>query len=402
MKNVLFVDDEPKVLEGLQRMLRPQRHRWTMAFANSAQAALATLETGPFDVLVTDMRMPETDGATLLALVRDRYPGIVRIVLSGYVAHDAALRAAPVAHQFLVKPCDPAKLCEAIERACSLGAVLTDEATRKLVNAVGELPCLPRTYAVLVEALDKPDVSLQEIGRIVRRDVGISAKVLQLVNSAFFGLVREIATVEAAVGYLGLDILKQLVLSIEIFRTFQPASSIGGFSLQEVHMHSQFAAALAARLPTSTALAGAGAVATLLHDVGQLVLAEKLPERFGCAVEAAREQCRPLYAVEQELIGASHAVIGAYLLGLWGLPGAVVEAVHYHHAPPKGCPANRQLSTTAIVHIADALAHEFRPTTLVSTPLDLEYLQELGVADQLPEWRAMAEQTAQSWRGLES
>jgi len=267
---------------------------------------------------------------------------------------------------------------------------------------VGELPCLPRTYAVLVEALDKPDVSLQEIGRIVRRDVGISAKVLQLVNSAFFGLVREIATVEAAVGYLGLDILKQLVLSIEIFRTFQPASSIGGFSLQEVQTHSQFAAALAARLPTSTALAGAGAVATLVHDVGQLVLAEKLPERFGCAVAAAREQGRPLYAVEQDLIGASHAVIGAYLLGLWGLPGAVVEAVHYHHAPPKGCPANRQLSTTAIVHIADALAHEFRPTTLASPALDLEYLQELGVADQLPEWRAMAEQTAQSWRGLES
>lgn len=402
MKHLLFVDDEPKVLEGLQRMLRPQRHRWQMSFAPSAAAALEALAQEPCDVLITDMRMPEIDGAKLLAMVRERYPGIVRIVLSGYTSHETAMRAAPVAHQFLVKPCDPAKLCEAIERACSLGAVLTDEATRKLVNAVGELPCLPRTYTTLVEALDKPDVSLQEIGRIVRRDVGISAKVLQLVNSAFFGLVHEIATVEAAVGYLGLDVLKQLVLSIEIFRTFKPAAMIGGFSLQEIHTHSQFAAALAARLPTSTALAGAGAVATLLHDVGQLVLAEKLPERFGCAVEAAREQGRPLYAVEQDLIGANHGVIGAYLLGLWGLPASVVQAVHQHHALPRDCESTGRLSTTAIVHIADVLAHEFRPTTLVSPALDLEYLEELGVAEQLPEWREMAEQTAQSWRGLES
>lgn len=403
MKRILFVDDEPRVLEGLQRMLRPQRQFWEMAFANGGAAALAMLETRGFDIIVTDMRMPEMDGAELLERVRARFPGVVRIALSGYFNPAAALRAAPVAHQFLIKPCSPERLCSAIERACSLGAILKDEAIRRAVSSMGEMPCLPRTYARLVEALEEPDAAVQQVAKIVEQDVGVSAKVLQLVNSAFFGLVQEIATVPMAVSYLGLDVLKQLVLSIEIFRTFRSNHHMESFCLAELESHSQFTAALAARLPVPKDLVSLGVISALLHDVGELVLAIRIRDRYELALRTSFKEQRPLYAVEEEVIGASHAEIGAYLLGLWGLPGPIVDAVCYHHHPRRmEASPRRELGPLAVVHVADVLAREYWGPSAgtasgMKPALDLEYLRTLGVADQVPAWRTLAEQMAQGW-----
>ncbi len=114
MKRVLFVDDEPKVLAGLQRMLRPLRHEWRMTFAAGGAEALAMLERGPFDVLVTDMRMPGIDGPQLLEEVRRRFPHVLRIALTGQYHGDAVQRSAALAHYHLAKPCDPDMLKEAI------------------------------------------------------------------------------------------------------------------------------------------------------------------------------------------------------------------------------------------------------------------------------------------------
>ena len=149
MKRILFVDDEPRLLEGLQRMLRPQRKQWDMSFVNSGEEALALLETGAYDVIVTDMRMPGMDGARLLEHVQERFPSVVRLVLSGRVEMDAALRVAAVAHQFLSKPCDLEKLREAVEHACDSRAMLSDEDLRRVIGVVGSLP-LPARYVRLV------------------------------------------------------------------------------------------------------------------------------------------------------------------------------------------------------------------------------------------------------------
>lgn len=399
MKRILFVDDEPRVLEGLERMLRPQRHRWEMAFAIGGEAALAMLEAQPFNVVVSDMRMPGIDGAKLLGIVRDRFPGMVRMVLSGYFEAQAAVRASPVAHQFLAKPCDAERLRGAVERACSLSAILRDEATRRAVTAIGEVPCLPRTYASLVEALEKPDISVKEVARVVEQDVGISAKVLQLVNSAFFGLAQAIETVHTAVGYLGLDIMKQLVVSVEIFRAFGSGTGIGELSLDDIQTHSRLTAGIAARLPVPKHLASTAPIAALLHDVGKLVLVTKLPQQFEATVRIALKEQLPLHVVEERRMGASHAEIGAYLLGLWCLPGHVVEAVTHHHHPGRAEEARPEFNATAAVHVADFLAHECRPCgagSLAPPVLDVEYLEALGMAERLPTWRGMAELAAQS------
>jgi CheY-like chemotaxis protein len=208
MKRVLFVDDEPRVLEQLQQMLESQNHHWDMAFAPGGEAALMLLDATPFDVVVSDIAMPGMDGAALMKIVCERYPATVRIVLSAPQEMEEALRAVPVAHQFLLKPCDPNMLRVAVERATSLSNILSNKLLANLVGSVKDLPVLPRTYQPLRQKLAEPEASIRDVVHIVEQDVAISAKILQLVNSAFFGLPREVSSVRTAVGFLGIAMLR--------------------------------------------------------------------------------------------------------------------------------------------------------------------------------------------------
>ncbi len=392
MKRILFVDDEPRILEGLERMLHPCRKQWKMTFASSGAEALAILAREAHDVIVTDMRMPEMDGAELLQRVRERYPAMIRIVLSGQFESEAAMRVVRAAHQFLTKPCDAGKLQEVIERSCQSDEIVFDAATRSIVAAIGELPPLPRTYAALVDALNDPQTSLDQVGAIVEGDVAVTAKVLQLVNSAFFGLACEVSTVSMAVGYLGFEVLKQLVMTVELFRTFTCARPVTGFSVEQIQQHSRSVAAMAAKLPMPQNLAAATSVAALLHDVGKLILAVRLPQPFEQALEASLRENRPLYRVEKEMHGTSHAEIGAYLLALWGLPSAIVGAVSRHHHPIHASGDNSIMDTA--VHIADLLVHEAEGRAEERRAANCREIEtELtGWSKYLPEWRKTAQE----------
>lgn len=390
MRRILFVDDEPKILDGLRRLLRPQRFQWEISFAEGGEAALALLDQSPFDVIVSDMRMPGMDGAALLERVRERHPQVVRIVLSGYTELDAAFRAAQVAHQFLLKPCDADMLRVAIDRACSLQSILTSQALAGMVGALGELPSVPQIYVELTQALANPDSSLESIAGIVEQDVAISAKVLQLVNSAFFGLARNVASVDHAVCYLGVNILQSLVISVEAFRVFTGGDQVEGFSIDEFEEHSQLTAGIARKLGLPKHLAEPAVVASLLHDVGKLVLATRAPARLRAALQASQETQQPLYQAEAGLYGVSHAEIGAYLLGLWGLPTSVTEAVAHHHAPTRV--PHQNFDAVAAVHVANTLAHQANPSSLPFEPVNEALLESLGVADRYPAWLEAAQQ----------
>ena len=104
---ILFVDDEPRISEGIERMFFHLADEWDITCVDSGPAALQELEDDPYDVIVTDMRMPEMDGAVLLAEVQKRAPGVVRIILSGQADLEETMRAVPLAHQYLAKPCRP-------------------------------------------------------------------------------------------------------------------------------------------------------------------------------------------------------------------------------------------------------------------------------------------------------
>lgn len=398
MKRILFVDDEPKILEGLQRMLRPQRNEWEMAFAPGGEAALAMLEAETFDVIVSDMRMPVVDGAALLEIVREKYPGMLRVILSGYTELEASFRAVPVAHQFLLKPCDPDGLRIAIERATSLLQALNSKMLTGLVGSLQDLPSVPRAFSELRDALADPETSIDRVVKIVEQDVAISAKVLQLVNSAFFGVTREVADIRTAVSYLGISILQNLVLSLEAFRCFNPSKPIPGFSLDQFHEHAQLAAKIAGASPGKSKMGGMAVGAALLHDIGKLVIAERAPEHLARAIQGARQEKRPLYAVEEQLIGVSHAEVGAYLLSLWGLPYPLVEAVAHHHHPDR-VPQDK-LGVLAIVYLSNLLAHELdkqadQAAGFVTDEINPNAVEQAGLSGELETWRSKLEDLKQ-------
>lgn len=394
MRRVLFVDDEPEVLNALQRSLHSQENQWEMAFANGGAMALTLLETGPCDVIVSDLRMPHMDGAELLERVRTLYPGVIRIALSGCLERESALRAAGVVHQYLSKPCDSGQLLASIERLCGSTAILSDETARRVVGAIGKLPSLSHTAAALVDAIEKVAVDLGEVAGIVNRDVGMAAKILQLVNSPLFGLSCRITSIPGALVLIGLDTLKALVFSAEVFRSFEPERPIAGFSLADFESHSVLSARIAVRLPLPKSILPATATSALLHDIGKLVLAKRIPGQFEQNLILSCEQRRPLHLVESDSLGANHAEIGAYLLSLWGLCPSIVEAVWRHHCPGQAEPREAGLPPAAIVHIADAFAHELGPMedTGENQPgdfFDMEYLARQKLTDQLPLWRGL-------------
>jgi putative nucleotidyltransferase with HDIG domain len=403
MKRIIFVDDELRILEGLQRMLRPQRNVWEMAFAPSGQAALQMMEATPFDVIVSDMRMPGMDGAALLKAVREKYPSVLRIILSGYTELEAAVSAVPVAHQFLVKPCDQGTLQSAIERATSLNSILNNKRLESIVGSMQQLPSLPKSCLEMREALADPTSDSHRIARLVERDSAMSAKVLQLVNSAFFGVARNVSDINTAITYLGKSILENLVLSVEIFRVFRPTKALPGFSLEELHVHAQLTAKMAGHVAGDKTIRGLAMVAGLLHDVGKLVLAEATPEHFARAIAGAKKENRPLFEIEEELTGVSHAEVGAYLLSMWGIPYLIVEAVaHHHHLERVAC---EKVDLVASVYFANWLAHDHAATqlgaaSLPNAPLNQEVVARLGVESLLPEWRAATESAALELSGV--
>jgi HD-like signal output (HDOD) protein len=398
---LLLVDDDPLVLSSLRRTLSDKG--WTVIAVTDANSALQEIEKQPIDIVLSDMHMDAMSGATLLGAVQQRHPDIVRIIMSAHTDPKLAFRVVPFAHQFLAKPVDPDVLRWTIRRACGLRRLLTSESIRAAVGASNDLPAAPTTYLKLKQVLRDPEVSLTEVSAVVERDVGISARVLQLVSSAFFGLPRRVTTVSAAVTYLGVETLRTLVLALEIVRMFRDGGSIRGFSVDALQRHSFVTAKLARGFAEDHDTDDAY-VAGMLHSVGQLVLAERVPLKYAEVLERAQVEPRTLAEIEREILGATHAEVAGYLLGLWGLPQRIVEAVT-HYQEPWRLDTSR-LGIAGAVYVASILAE--RPETPLSastTPpraksgvspgqLSAPYLDGVGALGSLHTWRALARRAA--------
>ena len=335
-QQILFVDDEPMVLAGLQRTLRPQRGEWDMVFVESGAMALEHMAAQPFDVIISDMLMPRMNGAELLKEVVRRHPATVRMVLSGHADKELVSQCVGVAHQFISKPCDPEHLKALVKNACQLAGGLLDGEVKQVIGTVDRLPSSPEVFLELREALTLPEVKTRQLGAIIQRDPGMTAKTLQLVNSAFFGMRKSVTDPQEAVAYLGVEIVRTQVLSNGIFEASSPFPT-QVFKVAEVWRHSllvaRVAQALAKQEGLPLALQREAYAGGLLHDVGVLILASRFPNLYDQVAEAVRAKAEPLRSAEEWLFGVSHAEVGAYLLGLWGLPAQVLEIVSLHHQP---------------------------------------------------------------------
>jgi HD-like signal output (HDOD) protein len=344
----------------------------------------------PVDVIVTDMVMPRMDGAQLLTEVVKLHPTTVRLVLSGHAEHEAMFRLVGPAHQCLSKPCDAEELRAAIARALALRELLSDGQLKKLASRIPCLPSLPALHLRLTDELQKEEASIERVAEIISRDIGMTAKILQLVNSAFFGLAQPALNVTQAVTYLGLATIRALVLSLKVFSQFDQRT-MQEFSIHGLEQHSWMTGVLARRIAEmeqgERKLDDQCFLAGLLHDVGFLILAAGLPENYAGILRAARQGGKPVWEIEQVQLGATHAEVGAYLLGLWGLPDLVVEAVAFHHRPAD-CPS-RGFSPVIAVHVADSFTRNLTPNHAEhpGNPIDLACLAAAGLGGRVDEWR---------------
>jgi HD-like signal output (HDOD) protein/ActR/RegA family two-component response regulator len=335
VKRILIVDDEPPVLESLRIRLHRMQSKWEMSFVDSGVRALEQLDQHHFDVLVTDMRMPGIDGPALLQACQERWPDVIRLVLSGYTDPVLLNRALAFTHQYLEKPCEPRQLENVIDRCLGLHELLNRPALRSLVGRIRQLPALPRTFARLQPLLHSERTSARDISEVISADAAVTARVLQMVNSAFFRHARRITNIEQAVTYLGLATTRNLVMAAEVFGRTGTGNALAMRYLDRLQDHAQRVAGGACALAAGTAFADDAMLAALLHDIGYWVLLQECPDELQHVIHNARVANLSLSEAETHTFGASHAELGAYLLGLWGLPYPIIEAVAHHHAPQR-------------------------------------------------------------------
>jgi putative nucleotidyltransferase with HDIG domain len=342
----------------------------------------------PTDVLITDMRMPGMDGDELLAAVRDRYPHTVRMVLTGQCGKGAVIRLIPLAHRILTKPFDADRLRNILTRTRSLRNLLSNPALIAVIGHLGGLPAVSAVHARVLAELDDPDVSLSDVAEIVAEDVGLVTKLMHMANSALFGLRQPVTSPMKAVQVLGVEMTRATVLATRVLDRYDPRKLLP-YSIENLWPHSIRTAKVAGMISQRE---GGGerssdaALAGLLHDVGRLILADRRADDYREVLRLTTTEGLSVVHAEFRVFGATHAEVGAYLLGLWGLPESVVEAVAWHHSPSH-CPAAAFTSLTA-VHVAEAVlgAEE-------CAALDRDYLDRIKVGDRIETWTTLAAET---------
>lgn len=281
----MFVDDEPLVLRGIERSLQRLRPKWAATYCESAALALGVLEHEPIDIIVTDVGMPEMDGIAFMRVVRQHYPHVARLVLSGETRSTDRLRGILEIHQWLAKPSAVEDIVAVVERTYAPRAAVADRGVLAGSSGIGCLPSRLAFYRAAARASEQA-APLDTCIAIIERDIGMTAKLIQLVNSAFFGPPQRITSVRRAAEALGVQLVRDLMVTAEV--SFHP-------DVEQVTADSLLVADLARSVATSHH--DDVYLAAFLHDVGSLV------------ATSSDRHAAPL------------------LLATWGLPDEVVNAV---------------------------------------------------------------------------
>lgn len=389
-RQILFVDDDAYILKGYQRSLETYVENWDVYFCTSALEAINVMNKQPIDALITDLRMPGMDGIALLEQVIMSRPSVIRLILSGNVEEPDSFRAASLAHQLVAKPCDIQKIHSIVEETCRLRDTLSDPKLVKLVTGIKSLPSVPTLYVRLLKEFESEQPTLTKVGEIISMDVAMTAKILQLVNSAFFSIPYTVINLNQALSILGLNTIKALVLSVGVFSEYQ-TRSYNAFSIDELWQHSIFVGNLSRAIAASAGLSrmeqDEAQMAGILHDVGKLIQSD-VPGFFRLLTMNTKI---PRLQMEYHYLGTSHAEIGAYMLSLWGLPSGVIKAVAFHHNPSKETAF--KVDPVTSVYLADHFYYSEKPTVkekITVPPLDMQYLEVIKADQMLDDWSYMA------------
>jgi len=394
---ILFVDDDPLVLQGLRRALHRHHQNWNMTFTESSDEAFKVLNTSPVDVVVSDLRMPGMDGVQFLERVATMWPSTVRIILTGQTEREALLKSVGPAPQFLSKPCSAEKIEEVISRSIRLRNAIKCKDFMDRIGALKSIPSPPGIYTRLMEAIRNDKAPIDSVGRIVSQDLAFSARLLQIANSPIFALPMTISDAAHAVRLLGIDTVRALALTHGLITSLQ-GTDLGGLPIENLWFEGVQCGtvtrhiAMNMRAPTDTV--NEASLAGMLHGLGQLLLAMNDPRRHRAARAAAQAGQLPLTEAEKRLFGFNHALAGGYLLHLWGFSEPVVEGIIGWPYPSKMDDMPAAPTIADYVHIARVAMHldqkgtelVFEQSDLIDIDADVDRMATFGANQNLPKW----------------
>jgi HD-like signal output (HDOD) protein/CheY-like chemotaxis protein len=390
--NVLFVDDEQKIIDGLRRHLRAHREHWDIRFATSGDAALLMLKERPADIIVSDMRMPGMNGGQLLMRVRELYPQTTRVILSGQTDQVDLLKDIGCIHQYLQKPCGGEILCNVLERTRVLNSQLSQPLLRLAANQVNALPPCSETYNALVSELGRDNSSLTKIASLVASDPALAAKLMQLVNSAFFGMPCKVKTPHDAVVLLGLNTVHSIIVAGRLFEFVGNASAnqsmISNIWASSVEIGAAaFGFAVANKASSETA--AQARLAGMLCLIGRAILLATTPETYEKVIACAALGSISYLQSEKIIYDANQDALTAYALGLWAFPEDLVEAVAFQ-SEPSVAPLGKGADLVAYLHLARSV-HQSRAGGLdAPVKLDKDFLIRRGMDSLIPEPKSLA------------
>jgi HD-like signal output (HDOD) protein len=389
-KSILFVDDDPLLLEVYPFMLDEVADRWEVASADGGAKALELLASKKFDVVVSDMRMPKMNGIEFMNEVRRLHPEMSRIIISGLGDQEEIARGLETTHQFLSKPVKAKELVATISRIGKLDTLLLDENLKAVIGRMSSLPSFPSIYMQITRELNSEDPSIESIADLALQDPALTAKMLQVANSAAFGLPDKVSNPFDAVQFLGLNTVRSIALSAHVFRDFEQ-TNLKNFSAMQVWTEAMRCARITRHIMSLNRVDDSptedGCTASMLRNVGKLMLAKNLPGDFQKMLLLAEQENLSHAEAARKIFGADHAGVAAYLFGLWGLSAPMVEAVALHLHPTES--ETRSFSPLTGVHVAHVMAGELWPDTTQGKPVepDLSYLKAVGVDQEIAGWR---------------
>ncbi|CAN5829792.1 HDOD domain-containing protein [soil metagenome] len=379
-KTLVWIGPSRLKTDLVARVVKRLPH-WALSDVLTVDEAKDGWPTSGVTVVVSE---PAIDGSDqgFLDWVRESYPATLRLLVVSDPRRSSSLAATTSAQQVMLASDRDDVLAAAIARMSTVRELTHNPAIAQVVGNVDRLPTVPRVYTQLTKATTKATAGAAEIARIIETDPGMSLKVLQLANSAFFGMTRRITSIQQAVTVLGFEVLKSLVLSAHVFSSMGPPTR--EFSLDKFQVYSLRIARIVRRfLPDRSDDAFA---AGLLHDIGRMIIGLRMPRELSRIQQRSQETNEPIHLIEREILGTTHGAIGAYLLALWGVPFTVVEAVAFHSEPsvvPSG-----DLSLLVAVHAAEAL-HEIQSAGLPDDRLDFAAVERAGFLREIPRWDAI-------------
>ncbi len=403
-KNILFVDDNENVIDGIKRQLRPYRDQWQLFFAYSGAQALQLMSQQEIDLIVSDMMMPEMRGDQLLKKVSELYPATVRIILSGY-ADEATLKSGlEVAHQYLSKPCTADILREAITQIFKVQDCVLNPRIAAEVGDPNQLPSLPKIYHQLNAAIADEDTTINDIAAIFANDMVLSAKLLQLVNSPYFGFNRVVSSLTESINLVGLKRLNNLVLSVHVKNAFPVSDAEMERYMEYLWLDAGRVAELARQIalsenqqedrPDQAYLAG------LLHNMGLLIFLSRGGDELNRLMNQVENTDTPVPDLEMAIFGFTRSEAAAYVLSLWKIPPRIIEGILLQNNPNDS--DYDGVSALTAVHVASGL---LKPSVmsgcdrLFDMSVDTEYLQRLNKLERLPAWKILADKVLAQYAG---